>query len=151
MEKQENSINVKNRKAFFEYTLLDKYIAGVQLKGTEIKSIREGKISFTDSFCFFEKGELWIKNMHISEYSQAAHYNHEPLRNRKLLLKKKELKKISNSIIESMLIVPLRLFINDKGFAKIEISLAKGKKLYDKRETIKKREVERDIRRSIKA
>lgn len=146
----DKEINIKNRKASFEYTLLDKYIAGLQLKGTEIKSIREGKAALNDAFCFFEKGELFIKGLHITEYGKASFYNHEPLRNRKLLLHKKELRKISNSFTEGMAIVPLRLFVTDKGWAKLEFALAKGKKQFDKRETIKRRELERNLGRKIK-
>ena len=146
----DKEINIKNRKASFEYTLLDKYIAGLQLKGTEIKSIREGKAALNDAFCFFEKDELFIKGLHITEYGKASFYNHEPVRNRKLLLHKKELRKISNSFTEGMTIVPLRLFVTDKGWAKLEFALAKGKKQFDKRETIKRRELERNLGRKIK-
>ena len=149
-KKEEREINVKNRKASFEYTLLDKYIAGLLLKGTEIKSVREGKAAINDAFCFLEKGELWVKGLHIAEYAKAAFYNHEPLRSRKLLLHKKELRKISSSFTEGMAIVPLRLFVNDRGWAKLEIALAKGKKVYDKRESIKRRELERNLGRKIK-
>lgn len=146
----DKEINIKNRKASFEYSLLDTYIAGLQLKGTEIKSIREGKAAIGDAFCFFDKGELYVKGLHITEYGKASFYNHAPLRDRKLLLQKKEIKKLSNAFTDGMVIVPLRLFINDKGWAKLEISLAKGKKQYDKRETIKKRELQRDLGRKIK-
>lgn len=146
----DKEINVKNRKASFDYALLDRYIAGLQLKGTEIKSIREGKAAIADAFCFFEKGELWVKGLHITEYSKASFSNHNPLRDRKLLLQKKELKKISNSFKEGMAIVPTRLFINDKGWAKLEVALAKGKKQFDKRETIKRRELQRTLGRNIK-
>lgn len=146
----EKEINIKNRKASFEYALLDKYIAGIQLKGTEIKSIREGKAAINDAFCFFEKGELWIKGLHIAEYGKASFYNHDPVRNRKLLLHKKELRKISNKFTDGITIVPLRLFVTDGGWAKLEIALAKGKKQYDKRETIKKRELQRSLGRKIK-
>lgn len=146
----DKAINIKNRKASFEYSLLDTYIAGLQLKGTEIKSIREGKAAIGDAFCFFDKGELYVKGLHITEYGKASFYNHVPLRDRKLLLQKKEIKKLFNAFTDGMVIVPLRLFINDKGWAKLEISLAKGKKQYDKRETIKKRELQRDLGRKIK-
>ena len=146
----DKDINIKNRKASFEFALLDHYIAGLQLKGTEIKSIREGKAAIAEAFCFFEKGELWVKGLHITEYNKATFYNHAPLRDRKLLLHKKELKKISNSFKEGMSIVPLKLFVNDKGWAKLEIALAKGKKQFDKRETIKKRELQRTLGRKIK-
>ena len=145
-----DEINIKNRKASFEYTLLDKYIAGVQLLGTEIKSVREGKATINDAFCYVEKGELWVKGLHIAEYNNASFFQHEPLRNRKLLLHKRELKKIMNSLNDSTTIVALRLFITKKGWAKMEIAIAKGKKLYDKRETIKRRELERNLGRKIK-
>jgi len=146
----EKELNIKNRKASFEYTLLDRYVAGIQLKGTEIKSIREGKAAIGDAFCFFEKGELFVKGMHITEYGKASFYNHAPLRDRKLLLQKKELRRITNAFGEGMAIVPLKLFINEGGWAKLEIALAKGKKQYDKRETIKKRELQRNLGRKIK-
>jgi SsrA-binding protein len=146
----EKEINIKNRKASFEYTLLDTYVAGIQLKGTEIKSIREGKAAIGDAFCFFANGELFIKGLHITEYGKASFYNHAPLRDRKLLLHKKELRKIANAFSDGMAIVPLKLFINEGGWAKIQISLAKGKKQYDKRETIKKRELQRNLGRHIK-
>lgn len=147
----QKEINIKNRKASFEYALLDKYIAGIQLKGTEIKSIREGKASIAEAFCFFDKGELYVKGLQITEYTKASnYYNHEPLRNRKLLLHKREMKKIANSMNDNMTIVPLQLFINKGGWAKLEIATAKGKKLYDKRETIKKRELQRELGRKIK-
>ncbi len=146
----QKEIHIKNRKASFEYALLDKYIAGIQLTGTEIKSIREGKASIAEAFCFFEKEELWIKGMQITEYTNGSYYNHEPLRNRKLLLHKKELKKMANAMDDNITIVPLQLFINKDGWAKIEIAIAKGKKLYDKRETIKQRELQRSLGRKIK-
>lgn len=149
-KEEQKEINIKNRKASFEYSLSDHYFAGIQLKGTEIKSIREGKASIGDAFCFFDKGELWVRGLHISEFSKASFFNHDPLRNRKLLLHKKELKKISNNFSEGMAIVPLKLFVNDKGWAKLEIALAKGKKQFDKRETIKRRELERTMGRKIK-
>ncbi len=146
----EKEINIKNRKASYEYALLDTYIAGIQLKGTEIKSIREGKAAIGDAFCYFEKGELFVKGLHITEYGKASFYNHTPLRDRKLLLQKKELRKIANAFTDGMAIVPLKLFINEGGWAKLQISLAKGKKQYDKRETIKKRELQRNLGRHIK-
>lgn len=147
----QKEINIKNRKASFEYTLLDRYTAGIQLKGTEIKSIREGKASIAEAFCFFENDELYVKGLQVTEYSKASnYYNHEPLRNRKLLLHKREIKKLANSMDDNSTIVPLQLFINKDGWAKLEIALAKGKKLYDKRETIKKRELQRELGRKIK-
>lgn len=150
-ESAQKEINIKNRKASFEYSLLDKYIAGIQLKGTEIKSIREGKASIAEAFCFFEKGELYVKGLQITEYTKASnYYNHDPLRNRKLLLHKREMKKIENAMDDNTTIVPLQLFINKGGWAKLEIAVAKGKKLYDKRESIKKRELERSLGRKVK-
>ena len=144
-------VNIKNKKAFFEYQILEKFIAGIELKGTEIKSIREGKASITEGFCFFKNNELWIKGMHISEYKLGTYANHEPKRERKLLLNNQELNKISKKIQDQgITIVPLRLFISKKGWAKIEISTAKGKKIHDKRNTIKERDIKRDIEREQK-
>ena len=144
-------INIKNKKAFFEYQILDKFIAGIELKGTEIKSIREGKATITEGFCFFKNNELWIKGMHITEYKLGTYANHEPKRERKLLLNNQELNKISKKIQDQgITIVPLRLFISKKGWAKIEISTAKGKKIYDKRNTIKERDIKRDVERERK-
>lgn len=143
-----NSINIKNRKAKFEYEFLDKYIAGIVLSGTEIKSIREGKASIAESFCEFQNHELFVINMTVQEYSHATHFNHNPKSARKLLLNRKELRKWEKEVKNSGLtIVPLKLFINDRGLAKMQIALAKGKKLYDKRETIKDRESKRKLDR----
>tara|TARA_B100001093_G_scaffold97875_1_gene89856 strand:+ start:25636 stop:26100 length:465 start_codon:yes stop_codon:yes gene_type:complete len=138
----DKKINIINKKAKFEYIILDKFIAGLVLSGTEIKSIRESKASISESFCEFnDSGELFIVNMYVEEYSHGNHYNHKPKGSRKLLLNKKELRKLQKEIkIKGLTIIPLKLFINEKGYAKIIISLAKGKKLYDKRQTIKKRE-----------
>ncbi len=147
----QQQINIKNRRASFDYELLDKYIAGIQLYGTEIKSIRGGHASLVDSFCFFNKGELWVKGMRISEYFYGTFNNHIPDRERKLLLQKKELVKLERKIKENGLtIVPLRLFINDRGLAKLEIYLARGKKAYDKRETLKEKDSKREIDRVTK-
>jgi len=145
----QKNINIKNKKAKFEYELLDKYTAGIVLTGTEIKSIRMGKASITESFCEFnDQGELFVVNMYIEEYIYGTHYNHKPRSTRKLLLNKKELKKLEKEVKNTGLtIVPLRLFINDKGFAKLEIFLAKGKKLYDKRDAMKDRDSKRDLAR----
>lgn len=141
-------MEIKNRKAYYEYNIETKYIAGMVLTGTEIKSLREGKASFNDSYCFFNKGELFVKSLHISEYNFGTHYNHEPLQERKLLLQKKELRKLENKIKEKgYSIIPLKIFISENGFAKMEIGLGKGKKIYDKRETIKARETEREVKR----
>ncbi|MFH1321987.1 MAG: SsrA-binding protein SmpB [Bacteroidota bacterium] len=146
-----NPVNIKNKKAFFEYHLLNKYIAGIQLMGTEIKSIRENKANLADSFCVFEKKELFVKEMHIAQYTHGSHNNHEPKRDRKLLLNGRELKKLSVKVKqEGLTIIPLRLFINEKGFAKLEISLAKGKKLYDKREDMKRKDANREVERALK-
>ena len=141
--KQTNTINIKNKKARFEYEILDKYTAGIKLAGTEIKSIREGKASIAESFCEFQEDELFVINMTIQEYSHATYFNHNPKSSRKLLLNRRELNKLHKEVRNSGLtIVPLRLFINDRGLAKMQIALAKGKKLYDKRETIKERSEE---------
>lgn len=140
--------NIRNRSAYFEYHIDDKYVAGLVLTGTEVKSIRAGKASFNDSYCYFHKGELWIKSLHISEYTHGTYNNHDPLRERKLLLSKKELKKLEAKIKEKgFTIVPLSIFFSEKGLVKLEIGLGKGKKLHDKRETIKARDSEREIKR----
>ncbi|WP_298707923.1 SsrA-binding protein SmpB [Chitinophaga sp.] len=142
---------LKNRSAYFEYAIEDKYIAGLVLTGTEIKSIRGGKVSFNDSFCYFSKGELYVKSLHIAEYKFGTYANHDPLRERKLLLQRKELRKLEKKIQErGYTIVPLRMFITEKGLAKMEIGLGKGKKLHDKRDSIKAREVDRELRRNFK-
>lgn len=145
----QNQINIKNKKAKFEYELLDKYTAGIVLTGTEIKSIRDGKASIAEGFCEFnERGELFIINMTIQEYVYGNYYNHAPKAERKLLLNRRELKKLEKEIsTKGLTIVPLRLFLNDRGLAKLIISLAKGKKLYDKRNTIKDRENKRNLDR----
>jgi SsrA-binding protein len=141
-------VDLSNKKAYYEYHIEAKYIAGIVLTGTEIKSLRAGKASFNDSYCIFDKGELYVKNLHISEYNFGTHYNHEPMQERKLLLNKKELRKWENKIKEKgYTIVPLKIFIYEKGLAKMEIGLGKGKKIYDKRETIKARESDRDVKR----
>jgi len=138
----QKNVNIQNKRARFEFELLDEYTAGIVLTGTEIKSLRNSKASIAESFCEFnEKGELFTVNMNIDEYAFGTRYNHRPKAQRKLLLQKRELKKLHKEVRNSGLtIVPLRLFINDKGFAKLKIALARGKKLYDKRETIKDRE-----------
>lgn len=144
----ENTINIKNKRASFEFAFIDKYIAGIQLTGTEIKSVREGKSNINDAFCVFLKNELFIRNMHIAHYFNGTYNNVEEKRDRKLLLTKHELYKLSEKLKDKGLtIVPLRLFITEKGYAKLEIALAKGKKIYDKREDIKKRDTEREISR----
>lgn len=144
--KFEKRINIKNRKASFEFEFIDTYTAGIMLKGTEIKSIREGKASLTEAFCFFRNGELFIKQMHISPYSMASVYNHEAVRDRKLLLSKKELDKLESKFEEKGLtIIPVRLFVNERGLAKLEIALGRGKKLHDKRQSIKEKDAKRDL------
>lgn len=145
----QNTINIKNKRARFEYELQDKFTAGIVLAGTEIKAIREGRASISESFCEFnDNEELFVINMQIDEYSHASHFNHKPKAERKLLLQKRELKKLSKEVKTSGLtIVPLRVFINERGLAKMQIALAKGKKLYDKRETIKDRDNKRDLDR----
>lgn len=143
-----NDINIKNRKAKYEYEILDKYIAGIKLAGTEIKAIRDGKASIAESFCEFSNNELFVINMTVQEYSHATYFNHDPKHARKLLLNRKELKKLEKEVKNSGLtIIPLRLFINDRGLAKMQIALAKGKKLYDKREVIKDRENKKKLDR----
>jgi SsrA-binding protein len=145
----QKKINIQNKKAHFEYEILDTYIAGLQLGGTEIKSIRESKARITESFCEFnESGELFVINMYVEEYKHGSFYNHLPNSARKLLLEKKELKKLNKEVQNvGITIVPLKLFITDKGWAKLQIALVKGKKLHDKRETIKDRDSKRDLDR----
>jgi len=147
----EHHINIRNKKASFEFELSDKYIAGIKLTGTEIKAIREGKVSFIDAFCVFVLKELWVRGLHISEYSYGTYNNHVPKRERKLLLNRAELNKIERKIREKGLtLVPTRLFINDRGFAKMEIAIAKGKKTHEKREDIKKKDSKLEMDRSMK-
>jgi SsrA-binding protein len=142
------NINIRNKQASFQYELLEKFVAGIVLMGTEIKSLREGKANLQDGYCYFKNGELFIKGMQITPYSQGTHYNHEAARERKLLLKKSELRKLESKVEEKGLsLVPVRLFINDKGLAKLEIALAKGKKLHDKRDSIKERDLKRELSR----
>jgi len=149
----QKNINIQNKKARFEFEILDKYIAGIQLTGTEIKSIRLSKARITESFCEFnEKGELFVVNMYIEEYMYGHHYNHKPKSERRLLLNKRELKSLKKDVDQKgYTIVPLRLFINENGWAKLEIALAKGKKVHDKRETIKDRDNKRDLARIKKS
>lgn len=141
-------VRIKNRRASFEYYLLEKFIAGIVLTGTEIKSIRQGKASLSEAFCVFSQEELFIREMHIAEYTFGTHYNHEPKRDRKLLLNARELKKLRTKFNEKGLaIIPVLMFINEKGLAKVEIALAKGKHHYDKRESLKKKDMKREIDR----
>lgn len=147
----QKKIEVLNRKASFEYHFLDVFTAGLVLTGTEIKSIRTGKINITDAYCVFFQDELFVRNMHISPYEQGTHYNHNPLRDRKLLLSKRELRKLEKELKNvGLTIIPTKLFISDKGLAKLTIALAKGKKLYDKREDIKSRDIGREIAKNEK-
>jgi len=141
---------LQNKKANFEYTILEKLTAGIQLQGTEVKSIREGKASISEAYCHFINGEIYIIGMHISEYKQIKHTNHEPLRERKLLLKKREINKLSKSVKEKGLtVVPLSVSLSETGFIKIEIGLVKGKKLYDKRESLKEKDIKRQTEKNI--
>jgi len=141
-------VNIKNRKASYEYEFIQKYTAGIILVGTEIKSIRANKASISDAYCVIIDSEVIIKNLHISEYKYASFSNHEPKRERKLLLNKQEINKIKSRVQEKgFALVPIRLFINDKGIAKLEIAVAKGKKIYDKRESIKEKDIKRNIER----
>jgi SsrA-binding protein len=141
-----NDINIRNRQAGFEYEILDKYVAGIVLSGTEIKSIREGKANLQDGYCYLNNGEIFAKGINITPYAQGTHYNHEATRERKLLLKRSEIKKLEGKVEEKGLtLIPLRLFINQRGFAKLEIALGKGKKLHDKRQSIKDREAKREL------
>ncbi len=143
-----DDINIRNRRAKYEFEFIDTYMAGIVLKGTEIKSIREGKVNLQDGYCYFKKGELFAKNIHISPYSQGSFYNHEEDRERKLLLKRQELSKLEGKMNEKGLtIIPTRLFINDRGLAKMEIVLGKGKKIHDKRDSIKEKDVKREMDR----
>jgi len=143
-----SKVNIKNRKASFEYQFIDKYVAGIMLLGTEIKSIRNNQANISDAHCVFMEEELFVKNLHIAEYSHGGKSNHEPKRARKLLLNRQELNKMIGKVKEKgMSIIPIRLFINDKGKAKLEIALAKGKKIYDKRESIKEKDLKRDFAR----
>lgn len=147
----QDNVFIKNKPATFEYAIEDRLKAGIVLSGSEIKSVRNGKVSFNDSYCFFSNGELWIKSLHISEYINAGYAGHIPVHDRKLLLQKKELAKWEAKVREKgYSIVPLNMFINEKGYAKVEIGLGKGKKLHDKRETIKARDVEKEMKRFLK-
>ena len=142
-------IQIKNKKAGFEYFLIERFTAGIVLTGTEIKSIRAGKASINEAYCAFTANELFVRNMHIAEYEYGTYNNHEPKRERKLLLTARELRKLLTKLNEKGLtLVPTFLFINDKGLAKLEIALAKGKKLHDKRETIKLKDIQREFDRA---
>lgn len=148
MSANKNRINIVNKRARFEYQLLEKYVAGIQLGGTEIKSIRLGKASILEAFCVIENNEVYLRNMHIAEYGNASFYQHKPKADRKLLLNRKEINKLDKKMkTKGFTIVPLRLFINEKGYAKVEIALAQGKKLYDKRQDLKEKDDQRAMDR----
>lgn len=147
-KKQQPTIDIKNKRASFEYSFIEKYVAGIQLTGTEIKSIRANQANISDAYCVFINNELYVKHMHIAEYDKGTYNNHEPKRDRKLLLQAKELKKLKSRVQDvGVTIIPVRLFINERGYAKLEIALAKGKKLHDKRESIKERDIDRQLKR----
>ncbi|MEJ0106226.1 MAG: SsrA-binding protein SmpB [Bacteroidota bacterium] len=142
---------IRNRSAYHEFFIEDKYEAGIVLLGTEVKSLREGRASFNDSFCVIHKGEMWIRSLHIAEYSHGTVNNHDPVRERKLLLQNREIKKIEAKMKEKgYTLVPLRIYFNDKNLIKVEIGLAKGKKLHDKRETLRQKDTEREMKRYLK-
>jgi len=144
-------MEIKNRSAYHEFFIDAKYEAGMVLLGTEVKSIRNGKVSFNDSYCLLHKGEVWIKSLHIAEYSHGNINNHDPVRDRKLLLQKREINRIESKLKEKgYTLIPLRMYFNEKSLVKIEIGLAKGKKLHDKRETIRQKDVEREMKRYLK-
>lgn len=149
--KRTNNINIRNKRASFDYELTDRITAGIVLYGTEIKSIRDGKASLVDTYCIFENGELWVKNMQISSYRLGYYYNHDVKRDRKLLLNKNELRKLQRATTETgYTIVPTRLFINESGLAKLDIAVARGKKQYDKRQTLREKDDRRDMDRARK-
>ena len=146
-----SDVNIKNRRASFDYEILDRYVAGIQLYGTEIKSIRESKASLVDTYCQFVGRELWVKQMHIAEYRFGSYTNHEAKRDRKLLLQKKELRKLEKQVKDTgKTIIPLRLFINEKGLAKVEIALCQGKHTYDKRQALRAADDKREMQRALR-
>jgi SsrA-binding protein len=143
-----DNISIRNRQAGYDYELLDKYVAGIVLTGTEIKSLREGKANLQDGYCYINNGEIFAKGINITPYAQGTHYNHEATRERKLLLKRSEIKKLEGKVEErGLTLVPLKIFINDRGFAKLEIAVGRGKKTHDKRDSIKERDVKRELNR----
>jgi SsrA-binding protein len=145
-----STVNIRNKKASFEYAFLERFTAGLQLTGTEIKSVRSSKVSISEAYCHISNHELFIKGMHIAEYDPASYNNHEPLRERKLLLNKAELNKIEKKLKnKGLTVIPLRVFINEKGYAKIEIALAQGKKTHDKRDSLKEKDIQRDMDRHL--
>lgn len=146
-----NNINIQNKKARFEYELMDVYTAGIQLSGTEIKSIRNGKASILEAYCVFDHGEVWIRNMHITAYENGSFYNHTPRAQRKLLLNRKEIDKIEKFLkVKGNALVPLKMFLSDKGWAKLNIACAKGKKIHDKRQDMKEKDDKIDMARAMK-
>lgn len=146
-----NEVNIRNKRARFEYHLFDVFTAGMQLRGTEIKSIRNSKASILEAYCIFDEGEVWIRNMSITEYENGSFYNHKPKSDRKLLLNKKEINKIERFLkVKGNTLIPLKLFLSEKGWAKIEIACAQGKKLYDKRNDLKEKDDKRDMDRAMK-
>lgn len=147
-DKDPNNVSIRNKKAGFEYHFLDKYVAGIVLQGSEIKSVRDGKVNLQASYCILHNEEAFVKEMHISQYKQASYNNHEPKRTRKLLLSKREIKKLtSKSQEQGLTIIPIRLFVTNRGLAKLEIALAKGKKIHDKRHDIKEKDLKKDLAR----
>jgi SsrA-binding protein len=150
MATENRKISIRNKKAGFEYYLLEQFTAGLVITGTEVKSIREGKVNLTDSYCAFDNGELFVLNMHIAEYKYGNQFNHEPKRPRKLLLTKREIRKLQQKLKDKgITVIPVELFVNENGFAKLTIAIAKGKKLYDKRETLKSKDQQREIDRHL--
>lgn len=148
---KKSTIEINNRRAAFEYQFLDKLEAGIVLTGTEIKSIRQGKVNLSDAFCFFRKGELFVRSMFIGEYEYGTYFNHETRRMRKLLLRRPELRKLERRVKErGLTIVPVRLYLSERGFAKLEVALAQGKKVHDKRESIRDKDLKRDMQRVMK-
>lgn len=147
----QKEVNIRNKKARFEYHLLDFYTAGMQLTGTEIKSIRKSKASILEAYCVFDRGEVWIRNMHITEYENGSFYNHKPRTDRKLLLNKKEIKQIEKFLmVKGNTLIPIKLFLSEKGWAKLEIACAQGKKLHDKRQDLKAKDDRREMDRALK-
>ena len=147
----QKQVSIRNKKARFEYHLMDVYVAGMQLTGTEIKSIRKSKASIMEAYCIYDRNEVWIRNMHITEYDNASFYNHRPRTDRKLLLNKKEIREIAKFLsVKGNTLIPLKLFISDKGWAKLEIATAQGKKLHDKRQDMKEKDDKREMARALK-
>lgn len=145
------TLNIKNKRARFEYYITDTYVAGIQLGGTEIKSIRKGKASILEAYCIFDNGQMWIRNMHITEYENASFYNHKPRADRKLLLNRSEIDKIEKFLkVKGNTVIPLKMFLSDSGYAKLEIGLAVGKKLHDKRNDLKEKDDKREVDRALK-